>query len=459
MTGIVQVNVSQTQAPTPNFLQETGALISQGATSLQAGTYGLLTQSGDENALLNPALALSGLVWSGGTVLATAASVIPGQSIGDTFITTQAGNAPAGYNGTVLATVTSPTTYTYNLVTNPGNATVLGTYTPPGQSEFVSMAETFFEQGTGQAVYVLELGPVDQVSGPPALETFIQNNPGMFYSYLVPRSWDATSGLLALIAANEALTAKTYFFVTTTLGTYQAYTTQMKCVVWGIEAPGIPLTEFSMAEPYCVALSYAPTSVNRMTPLNLSYLYGVTPYPLAGNSVVLAQIKAAFGTVVGTGAEGGISTATIVGGKTADGRDFSYWYSADWMQINGKQALANTVINGSNDPLNPLYYDQSGIDRLQDTAVNQAKNAITYGLATGTVIRTALDPQTFRTNFDDGVYAGQNVVNAVPFSVYVGANPSSYKTGVYGGLSCVYIPARGFEQVIFDLDVTDLLTQ
>jgi hypothetical protein len=50
--AIVQVNVSQTLAAAPNQLQRTGAMISQGGTTLTAGTYGLLTQTADLTPLL-----------------------------------------------------------------------------------------------------------------------------------------------------------------------------------------------------------------------------------------------------------------------------------------------------------------------------------------------------------------------------------------------------------------------
>jgi hypothetical protein len=48
------------------------------------------------------------------------------------------------------------------------------------------------------------------------------------------------------------------------------------------------------------------------------------------------------------------------------------------------------------------------------------------------------------------------VVNAVPFTTWVGSNPSTYAEGIYGGLTCLYTPARGFEQILFNLNVSDL---
>lgn len=456
--SIVQLFVSQSVAPAPLTLQQTGAVISQGGTTLAQGVYALLTQPADLTPLLAAALAITTLAWSSGTVLATTTAPIPGLTTGNTFITTIAGATPAGYNGLVVATVTGASTFTYALAVNPGTATVPGTYTPPSQGALLAKVNTFFGQGTSQAVYVLELGPSNGVTGPTALSAWIIANPNIFYSYLVPRGWDAQANFLTLIAQYEALTAKVNFFVTTTVGTYSAYTALMSPVFAMVEAPGIPLTEFSCAAPFQHSLQYRPSSSNRVTPFNYSFLFGVTPYPTVGNSALLTNLNTANINYVGTGAEGGISNAILIGGKMADGRPFNYWYSADWIQINGTQVVANAVINGSNNPQNPLYYEQNGINRLQDVLVDKVRDGITFGLANGTVARAALDGPDFGLALDNDVYLDQDVVNAVPFITYTKENPDAYKAGNYGGLSVAWIPQRGFDHIIFNIQITDFIT-
>lgn len=456
---IVQISISQQIGAAPITYQATGAAISQGATKLASGAYSLLTQTADLTPLLANPLALSALTWSGGSVSATTAAPIPGVMLGDVFPTTVAGATPAGYNGLVLATVTGASTFTYPLATNPGTETAAGTYTPPSQGELISMVQSFFAQGTSRAVYVLELGPSDDVTGPPLLAAFETANPNFFYSYLIPRGWDGSAGLLSLVAQYEALSAKKYFFITTTPSTYSTYTGAMKSVFAGVEAPGIPLTEFSLAADFQRTLAYAPSSTNRMTPNAFSFLFGVTPYPVQGTTALLSTLKAANINYVGTGAEGGISNTILFWGKNVDGNDFSYWYSVDWIQLNEQRNIANAVINGSNNPINPLWYDQPGINRLQDVAVQTVKTGITNGLATGTVTRTALSPQDFAAAIDNGDFDGMNVVNAVPFSTYLAANPNDYKAGNYAGISVKYIPARGFQSIVFGILVTDFLAQ
>lgn len=455
---IVKLITSITTASVPIGLQQRGALISQGGTNLTPGTYTLVSQSPLPSTLFTAPLALSALAWATGTVTATTVNPIAGLITGDTFITTITGAAPVAYNGTVVATVTGASTFTYSLTNSPGTEAVAGTYTPPGFGELVAMGNSFFGQSTAQGVYVLELGPTDGTTGPAALQTFIQNNPGQFYAYLTPRGWDGSAAYLALLAQYENPGSMTYFFTTTTVNTYQAYVAAMKDVVPFVEAPGLALSAFDLAADFNGILSYNPTPTNKMTPNGLKFLFGVTPYPTKGNANLLAALDTANISYVMTGAQGGLpSTNVLANGDTADGNDFTWWYSADYIQLYITQDCAGAILRGANNQLNPLYYNQDGIDTLQDVAAARIQTAISSGLATGTVTKTTLDPVTFSQNLANGVYAGQNVVNAVPFTTYVAANQNDYGNRVYNGLQVVYIPQNSFKQVTFVVNITQLI--
>lgn len=434
--NIVTVNVTQTIAPAPSTLQRTGALVSQGGTSTAAGTTTLLTQAGDLDDIIRPAAAISTIVWSGGTVTVTTTAP-HGMTVSDVVNLTIAGVTPTGYNGTdQICTITGASTFTYALVSNPGVASVPGTWAPIGVSVLSAMVNTFFAQGAGASVYVLELGNVQTYDAVVALEGFIEDNdPQIFYAYLVPRTFAYDSTYLTFLANFEATTAKTYFFTTVAWGNYASFDATMKCVFAMIEAPTTPITEFSCAAAFYVWLNNNPSTTNKVAPLAFRYLYGVTAYPIRGNSTELATLKAAAINWVGTGAEGGISNTVLMWGTTKDGRDATYWYSVDWVQININLDLANEIINGSNNPINPLYYNQEGVNRLQVRAQATMNRGISYGLVLSPV-----------------------VVNAVTFVDYVLDNPSDYSIGKYAGLSVSYTPARGFTQIIFNVNVTDFPT-
>ena len=460
MPRIVTLNVSVDVAPTPNNLQQTGAIISQGATTLSSGAYSLLTQSSDLTSLLGGTLSLTSITWSSGTATATAAAAIPGLSINDVFITTIAGATPAGYNGTFLATVTGTNTFTFALASNPGTETVAGTFTPPNQQELIAMVGEFFSQGQTQAVYVLELGAGDGTSGPTALSTWITANPGVFYSYLLPRLWDATSQsspTITLMKAYTSTTSMTYFFVTTTTANYAQYTgtNALKSAVPFVEAPlaNATLNTFDCASVFQMWLSNNPGVGTPMTTMSWRYSFGTTAWPQAGNTATLASMDAAKVNYITTGAQGGISTNCLANGYTGDGRPMAWWYEVDYLQIQIPIMLANAVINASNDG-NPIDYDQSGVDTLHDVSKNVFTSAAAANVVNGPVTGTDLTQTQFTTNFNNGDYNGQNVVNAVPFQTYVAANQSQYLAQKYGGFSAVATPMLGIESIIFNLTAT-----
>jgi hypothetical protein len=430
--SIVQVNVSQQIAQTPSTLQQTGALISQGATTLAAGTYSLITDIADLTALLVGGKALSALAWASSVVTATTAAP-HGYTIGDILQLTLAGNTPAGYNGTFTATITTTTQFTYPLASNPGTATVFGTVTVEDVSELVAMGTTFFAQGNTLSTYVLELGAGNALDGTVALSTFINASPQFFYAYLTPRSWGVSTDFVAFAANYNSTTAKTYFFVTTTTGFYTSFPAVDKSVRTMIEAPTIPTTEFSIASWFYTELNKLPSATNLSSPSAFKFLTGVTPYPTLNNSALLATLKTAGVNVVGTGAEGGISNTILLWGTGMDLNDASYWYSVDWVQINVNLDVSNAVINGSNNPLNPLYFDQNGINRLQAVAQGTMTRGISFGLINSSVA---------------------TIVSAIPFLLYVTQNPGDYKIGRYSGLAVSYVPARGFIQIIFNVLVS-----
>jgi hypothetical protein len=454
--NIVVVNVTQTISAAPSMLQRTGAFISQGGTTLTPGTKSLLTELSDLTPLLAGSQAITSMVLASGVVTVTTAAP-HGFPASETLGVVIAGVTPAAYNGPVQATITGTSTFTYPLSGAPGAVTVQGTVTDADVGELLAMATTHFAQGSSVSVYVLELGDGTPANGVTSLTAFLTGNPLTFYSYLVPREWAGEPTFLSLIASYESTTAKQYFFVTATQANYTNFTPLMKCVYMAIEAPGIPSLEFSLAATFYVTLKYNPSSTNKVAPLCFSFVVGVTPYPTIGNNALLATFKTANLNYVATGAEGGISNTIIKWGTMADGNPFNYWYSVDWMQINIDLNIANEVINGSNNSLAPLYYDQQGINRLQIRSQSTAAQAVGNGLALGPVNAYALAPDQFIDLLTSGNAPIGVIVNAVPFAPYVTENPQDYPGGIYGGLSIAYTPARGFTTIIFNINVSNFV--
>jgi hypothetical protein len=461
ITPIVTVNTSITTAPIPNQLQQRGALISQGGTTLPAGTSATLSSPADLAAITALPVVNTSLTWASSVVTVVTAAA-HGWTTGDAISVKISGATPIGYNGTFLATVVNATTFTYPLVSNPGAGVGAGSSTLFDVTQLTQMASTYFSGNGVRAVDVLELGEGTAIEGVAALTTFLTataGTPAAYYAYLVPREWDGVAQFLALANAYTAPSKQVYFFVTTTLANRAVYSgPAYKNVFALVESPSVADSEFSCAAPFSTTLKQNPSTSNKVPPLSYTPAFGATPYPVRGNQTVLGQLAAANANWIGTGAEGGITTSILFQGKMSDGNFWNFWYSVDWAQINMDLALANEVINGAASSINPLYYNQQGVDRLQARAARVAQQGISYGLGNGQVILTKLPGDVFRINLSAGLYNGKIVINAEPFSVYTRANPSDYGAGKYAGLSAVWIPQLPFLNVFFNLQATTLIT-
>lgn len=461
--AIVNINVSVTNPPKPSQLLKSGAMISMGGTTLAAGEYQLLTSKDDLKAITAPGKTISTIVWAANLVTVTLASP-HGWTNGSTVPVVISGVAPAAYNRSAEATVTSATEFTYSLSSDPGTATTMGVVKTVVAGEIIQMNTTYWAQGAARAVYVLELGDVSVAAAVAALADFIDEDISLgntyqkFFSYLVPREWDGETTFKTLTGLYTSPASLVYFFITTTTATYPDWVaTKNKSVCAGVESPNIPAGEFSMAFPFQSSLANDPGSSNMVPPMAYRFGYGVTEYPVEGNGTLLKQLQDNSINYVGTAAEGGLSNKMLVAGHMLDGNPFNYWYSVAWTAINLELDLANEIINGSNTTVNPLYYEQNGIDRLQRRALKTLRNGISYGLILGRVIGTGLTQQDFNSEYEKGTYAGNAVINAVPFANYTSLNPSDYAAGKYAGLSAVMTPRRGFESITFNVNVTNFV--
>jgi hypothetical protein len=548
MPPIVVINISEQVAPTPARLQETGAIVSQGGTVTSQFTGSLITQPSDLTPLLTTPVTIASVAWSAGVMTVNTAAP-HGVPIGQTVPVDWAGCTTASLNATWLMTAATTTQLTFTLAANPGTPTTLGTVVNHSANEILAAVTTFFAQGYNDSIFILELGAGDVNHGVASLATYLTNFPnvkytagavGYYYIYLVPKWWDANANFLTLCSAYEAPSARTYFFVTTTLATYTAYTNLQKSVLALIESPyltprpnqtpitglswsgneltitvasnpvslgewfqvagvtdsgspinqwwqaqavtattitvydpinpgtfsvdgvilpnyfpnenvnggpPVPSTEFDLAAILWVVMNWNPTDTNKVPPLTYTFLYDVTPFPRKGMSAVIDTLFAANICTVETGAEGGISNAMVSKGYTLDGNSFNFWYATDWCAIEGDLQISNAIINGSNNPVNPLYYNQDGINRLEAVLAGVFSQAVTFGLILYPPKQLGLISSDLATGLENQVWDGFTVINAIPFIPYSRNNPSDYKQGLYRGFSALFTPQLGFVQV------------
>jgi hypothetical protein len=480
--AIVTVQVSTIFAPYPATLQQSGVIVTCGGTNTPASTTSFLTKFSDLAPLIQPSGTITSAVWATGVVTLDLVAELPSYAAtGDQIKLAVSGITPAAYNGVVDCTVVSPTSVTYPLVTDPGGVGVTTDAKWQLSSANILNAQvaTFFRQGSSVGVYLLELGYhatfAEEVS---ALETFINTSPFGFYGYLLPDYWGSVANIPAALELYQQFVnpeAMIYFWTTIDLAAAGTSTTRgliddtNKSVIQLVEAPGVAAArgvsvpgtyaEFTLAGVFYWAMRFKATAVTRVSPMCFKFIYGVTPYPTQANGPTLVAFKNNAVNYIQSGAEGGIANTYVYQGVTADGFDyFNWWWTIDWMQININLDLSNAIINGSNNPGAPLYYNQSGISTLQTVLAGTMVSGIQFGMVLGSIVQTAFDPVSLTDAIERGVFAQQCDVNAVPFGVYTTLNPSDYGQGEYDGLSVLFIPARGFVHVLVSVVATNLVT-
>jgi hypothetical protein len=478
--AIVTVQVKTIIAPTPNTYQQTGCFVSYGATTLNPNEVQELTSRGDLDmvndgsgnlvSIAHPSAQIESLTWAAGVVTATVDGALPPNlQVGYVSIT---GCVPHAYNvHHTNATVIDATTFTYPLADDPGPANELGTVGKEASIELGQMATTFFDQGNAISVYVLELGEEsDFERRATLLEKWLELNPRSFYGYLLPRAHGTSNEKIDyfrnLFKQYQNPEAMTYFWMTVDEPEIGFLDKTYKCVIQGVEAPdvredlnlGDPFGEFTLASMFYNAMIYKPSNARRISPMAFKFAYGVTPYPTQNNGPLLKSFKDNATNYISTGAEGGIDFNMIYSGVTKDGMDyFNWWWTIDWVQIAVNLDLSNCIINGANDALAPLYYDQGGIDTLHACLTGTMINARAFGMVVGPIVMSGSTGDQLEQDIANGVYDGACNTNAVPFVPYAQSNPGHYKIGEYDGLSTLFIPKRGFIHVLVTVAASELV--
>ncbi len=434
---IVNINAKVTQAPTPSQLQQSGAIISIGGTTLTTNAYqfagdlatvaSLLNGSGNSTELNNMATtffsqgntvglsvlelgaqtSVDGAIAALTTWITNNPDVFYGllcpeswgvtiDQVGSVVIT----NGGSGYTAAPTVTIAAPTSGTTATATSTiANGAVIGvTITNPGSGYTSAPTVTFSAPTSG----VTALGTAN------------------------------LAGAINILASQHASpSSKLYFFVTTSYSEVAGYQPN-KSVFAVVESPTAVSTEVQAAALFYQWLVNKPGAANKLAPMAYRYLYGVTPWKLVGNSININTVLSGYGNLVLTGAEGGISTSIIFKGTVSDGQQSAWWYGIDWFQIQVKQALAAAIINGSNSNP-PLLYNQNGINSLQAVAQGVADSAVSFGCALSAT------------------------VDATPFVTYTTQNPNDYNAGIYNGLSATVVGPSGFLTIDFNLDAVQFV--
>jgi len=432
---IVNLTAVLTVAPEPSQLQQSGAFVSTGGTTLTTGTYLYCGQL----STLQSVLQTSGsgnyaeLNTMGTTFFAQGSSVgayvleLGAQSSGaagiealNTWIT---GN-PGQFYGYLLPAAWDNTSEVVGSV-----------IVTAGGSGYTTAPTVAFSGGGGGA------GAAATATVAAGVVTGITvTNPGSGYTSAptvtltgAGTGATATANLaseLNIIAGDYASpTGKTYFFVTTTVANVATYQPN-KSVYTFVPSPTATSQEFGAAAHFYQWLVNNPSATDQLAPMAYRYVYGVTAWPATGYAANIQTVLSAYGNINLVPPQGGITETCIFKGNTMDGSQASWWYGIDWYQFTVTNDMADEVVNGSNEEP-PLLYNQDGVNQLAGVALRDLNTAISFGCAlSGTITATS-------------------------FSAYTTANPANYKAGIYQGLGANIVGQNGFLSVGILLDAIE----
>lgn len=450
-TQIVTVNAQVTPAPEPSLLQQSGAFVSVGGTTLTTGTYQYLASISDLAAILSATGNYAELVKMNATYFAQGNAV--GVYVLELGTQSSEGQAISALNTWIESTPSQFYAYLVPAdwdtarqvqsvtITAGGNytGTPTVTFSAPGAGGTTATGTAVL---TGTAVTSVTItNPGDYTTSDTVTVTFSSG------TSTATGTVNVTSALNAMAAGYSSATGRTYFFTTTTSATISAYSATTKAIFALVPSPTAASTEFQTAAPFYNLLSNNPSAGTPAAPMAYRYEYGVTPWASNGNVTTIDAILTAYGNIIGTGAEGGISTAILFKGTTMDGTQMMAWYAIDWVQIQAKQRLAAAIINGSNSNP-PLYYNQAGINQL--LAILGGTNGV-GGIGADGVSFGLLSSQSPSASLPNGTPS----FTAVPFATYTAANPSAYAAGSYGGFAATVTAQNGFLTITFNLDAVE----
>jgi hypothetical protein len=446
MTDIVQVNTRVERSATPNNLQQTLILVSAGGTNLSAGTVREITDVTD----LTPLLVFGDIVPVTNNTLITQdrpthslgvlPSLVPSKYGNGPVNVTLSGFSPSGWNVGPVPVISTGGGNTYfspaGVIPNDvisENPTVAGQalFNGGNADELLAWATTYFKTPAVPSCYVLELGvntPQNQIT---ALATYLLDPKVAAYVYLIPATWRGVAEAVALAANYAYPQFHTYFYLGVDVGADVSAWVGKKSVVMAANTPGQIATQSPIAAYAARIVTAQPNAAKKMTPITYSPAYGVTS--LDPSAALMATLKANRVNWIDSGAEGGLTNTILGSGVTADNLTLNYWYAQDWGQLELDQKIAEAVIRGANNRISPLKYNQQGIDTLSGVIRSVINTGVTFKLF-------------------DGKYS----VTAVPYKKYKVTNPADVAAGIYKGFRSDVAALRGFDQLIFNLTVTDI---
>ena len=518
---IVNLNTTVTRAPTPSQLQQSGALVSVGGTTLTPGAYQFCSS-------------LSALL----SVLSTTGNYVELTNMATTFFAQ--GNSVGVYVlelgveneevasvtvGSATYTYTSTPTVTFSAPLNAGGVRATGIVVLSGtQVASITITNSGYYPGqtaptatlsaatTGTAPTLTPvLGSLDVDTQIASLNTWITNNPGVFYAYLTPVNWDTLSQEVGSVQIGAA----TYTYTSTPTVTFTAATGLGITATGTVTLIGNQVAKITITNPGYYPSQPAPTATlsaattgtaplltvtmanaqnvlaaNYGSPSGKTYFFVTTEYsmlPSYPNKSIFATVPSP--TAVSTEFQAAVPFWNWLNNNPSTANPlapmaYRYAYGVTpWTQAGNTNNINNILSDYGNIILTGAEGGISNACLFKGTTMDGEQSAWWYGidwfqiqvkqaLAAAVINGSNSNPPLLydQAGINTLQKIAQNVANnavtfgcalsatvsAVPFATYVAENPNDYNAGIYSGFLASVVGQNGFLTLNFYIDAIQI---
>lgn len=134
----------------------------------------------------------------------------------------------------------------------------------------------------------------------------------------------------------------------------------------------------------------------------------------------------------------------ILNGRQLDGTPWDYYYYFCLAKFRVQKKITQLLINGTNNPVSAISFDQDGIDTVQSNIQTELQTMVGEKILT-----------TFAKSYDSGTgsFIGEGSINFPNYYEFIKTNPEDYKNERLTGLSCYLQIGRFVRQVQWDVSI------
>ena len=291
-------------------------------------------------------------------------------------------------------------------------SSILKETTTETTSEFSKSIQGYFNYSGNRSVNVLELGQVSDTNTlqtqATQLDTIIKSGLHRSYMYLIPQSFYVeNSPIVSIMQEYTKETSAQYFMISTTSDvTTDAVATQFKnlksCFL--VYDNSDTTQNINLAGSILGILASSKFDIsgnNKASPLNFKILQGFKFNPI--NRVLLNKLTQYPANFIFNE----VGYATIGNGRYTIGDAWDYWYQWDLTQLALQQKITQLLINGVNNPVNVIRFDQQGIDIINASVKSTLSEYIQLG---------CINTYAMALNPANNTLIGLNNINTIDFN-------------------------------------------